>query len=81
MKKTKKLTGRMLALEFKDHAHFTGHHKDDVKALSCQCMGFCFKEDEDSYYLATWISDGEVDHNSEIYVILKSVVTKIKVLK
>ena len=70
-------TSKLVHLKFLDHAYFSGY---EAKPLECEVFGRLYKEDKDAYYIATWISDGILDDNTEQYVILKSAVTKKKII-
>jgi len=65
----------LIGLRFYDHSM---HNAVELAPIVCDIVGWLYKEDKLSYYVATWICDGKVmDHNTEAFQILKStVVTK-----
>lgn len=71
---------QMAIIKFLDHCKYSGK-VDDVKPLQCELVGVIYKQDKLCYYVATWLADGVVDDNTEHYVILKSVVTKLIPIK
>ena len=69
---------KIIYIKFLDHGYFSGY---EAKPLECEVVGMLIKEDRQAYYVATWISDGIVDENTEQYVILKACVKELKRLK
>lgn len=69
---------RLVMMEFWDHCQTTGEqHRGPIK---CKVIGMLYKQDKLAYYIATWVSEDDLDHNAEQFVILKKVVTKITTL-
>jgi hypothetical protein len=68
---------QLVILKFKDHCQ--GSH--DARLIDCEAIGVLYKEDEEAYYLATWISEGVLDHNTEQFVIAKQNVFDVVVLQ
>ncbi len=66
---------KLVAIQFYDHCMGDAN----VKPIPCEVLGLLHKEDDLAYYVASWIADKVIDHNTEQFVILKS--TVIKVLK
>ena len=70
---------KLVHLEFWDHVSGPG---DDADPLKCEVVGILYKETKLAYYIASWICDEEIrNQNSEVYAILKSTVTKKRVIK
>lgn len=68
----------LIGLRFYDHSMGSG---DSVDLITCDIVGWLYKEDNLSYYVATWICNGRViDSNSEAFQVLKSTVVKRYVL-
>lgn len=66
-------------IEFLDHASFEGGHPEP---LVCDAVGVLYKEDSKAYYLATFISEKQIEPlNTTSIVILKKAVTKLTKLK
>lgn len=63
----------LIGLRFYDHSM---DNADNIALIVCDVVGWLYKEDNLSYYVAVWICDGKVrDHNTEAFQILKSTVT------
>lgn len=64
----------LIGLRFYDHSMGSG---DSIGLITCDIVGWLYKEDALSYYVATWICNGQViDSNSEAFQVLKSTVVK-----
>lgn len=64
---------------FLDHHTTTG---DDLGVTRCNAVGWLVSEDEDAYHIAPWITDDNVkSSDTEVFTILKKVVTKIKKIR
>lgn len=62
----------LVGLRFHDHGIGTS---DSLTVVTCDVVGWLYKEDELSYYLASWICDGSVvDSNTEACQVLKATV-------
>jgi hypothetical protein len=68
---------RLVIIEFKDHCQGDA----DARLITCEAIGMLYKEDEEAYYVACWIAEGTLDHNTEQFVISKADVSKIVELK
>jgi hypothetical protein len=70
---------RLVHLTFWDHVQASG---DNAEPIKCELVGWLYKESKIAYYLASWICEENINNpNSECYVILKSTVTKKRVVK
>lgn len=65
-------------VEFYDHNQSRG---DDMGVAKIDLYGVLIKEDKQAYYVASWVCDSVIDHNSDCYTILKHKGLKIKRLK
>lgn len=64
----------LLYLKFWDHYQTD---TDDARPIICEVFGVLWKEDALSYYVLSWICDGELQNsNNEVFVILKSTVVE-----
>lgn len=69
----------LIGLRFYDHSM---DNATDITPIVCDVVGWLFKEDSLSYYVAVWICNGKVnDHNTEAFQILKAAVTDRYILK
>lgn len=66
------MTPPLIGLRFYDHSM---HNALELAPIECDVVGWLYKEDKLSYYIATWICDSKVmDQNTEAFQILKSTV-------
>jgi len=71
------MQNRLVKIKFYDHVSTKGD-EHGAGALSCEIFGLLFKEDGLSYYVASWVGDGDLSsNNTEVFVILKSTVIGI----
>lgn len=75
----KQLNPRTVAITFYDHSRTLRGGVNPP--MVCELKGDLIGECGIAYYLATWISDGQVDDNTDSYTILKSTVIKLRYLK
>lgn len=68
---------QFVVIEFEDHCQGSA----DSEPIPCEVVGVLYKEDKKAYYVACWIADGCLDHNTEQFVILKSAVSRVVRLK
>jgi hypothetical protein len=69
--------GPIVHVEFYDHAQDDG----DVALAKIDLYGILVKEDKRAYYIASWIADNIVDHNTDCYAVLKHKGLRIRRLK
>lgn len=66
-------------IHFLDHSSFEGGNPEP---LECDAVGVLYKEDSRAYYLATFISERQIDPvNTSTIVVLKKAVIKLTKLK
>ena len=75
IKKLRKL--KIVKITFLDHCHGIGSETD---LMPCEVFGVLYKETKNSYHVASWIGDGEIDENTDTYAIAKSVVGEVQKL-
>lgn len=64
----------LVGLTFWDHSM---DNAVDLAPIKCQIVGWLFKEDDLSYYVASWVCDNKInDRNTEAYQVLKSTVVE-----
>ena len=68
---------RIVRIVFLDHCHGIGSETD---LMPCEVFGVLYKETKNSYHVASWIGDGEIDENTDTYAIAKSVVGEVQKL-
>lgn len=68
---------KFVIIEFKDHCQGDA----EARLITCECIGILYKEDKEAYYVACWIAEGMLDHNTEQFVISKKDVSRIVELK
>jgi len=64
----------LVEIRFLDHCQTTGGISSPIE---CRVWGLLVHEDKDAYYLAHWVSDNEIDENTDSHTILKKVVSKV----
>lgn len=73
----------VVELTFFDHT-FHEHHDglDSMHLMPCHLYGLLVKEDATTYYVATWVCDGQSNHlENDVYTIARSCVINLRVLK
>ena len=68
-------------IKFYDHSMVNGNETQDLEPIICEVYGVIYKETKLAYYIASWVTNGILDHNTEQFVILKSAVLKVRRLK
>lgn len=69
----------LVYVAFLDHSQ--GSAQDD-NVISCEIVGWLRNETALTYNIVTWVCNSDLmDHNSEMYTILKSTVTKFREIK
>lgn len=63
---------------FLDHAQVSG---DDMKPAKIDLFGVLVDEDKNCLYIASWVCDNGLDHNTDAYAVVKHKGIKIKRLK
>lgn len=72
----KKANYPVCEVSFLDHNSTRG---DNLATTKCRVVGWLIKEDDDALYVATWITDEDVQSNdTEVFTILKKVVSDFK---
>lgn len=65
----------LVEIKFLDHCQTTGGVS---QPMECRVWGLLIHEDKDAYYLVHWVSNDEVDENTDSHTILKKVVSKVR---
>lgn len=68
----------LVEIQFLDHCHVVGGIQ---KPIPCTVYGLLVGEDEDAYYVCSWIAGDELDDNADTYAILKKAVKKFKKIR
>ena len=68
----------LVKISFLDHCSTTGGVTEPIE---CVLYGVLFSEDKLVYYIGSWISDNQIDHNTDSHTILKKVVTKLEKIR
>lgn len=71
--------GQIVEMTFLDHCM---HHDEHMGPMKIRTFGLLIKVTKQYYTLASWIeTNGRIDSNTEMFTIVKSAVSSIKVLK
>ncbi len=68
----------LVKVTFLDHCSTTGGISEPIK---CVLYGVLIHSDKTAHYIASWISDGEIDHNTDSHTILKKAVIKLEKIR
>ena len=75
----KRIKKQVVAVQFLDHC--TGS-ESTLAPVKCEVVGLLLYEDDLYLRVASWICEGQADNpNNELYVILKSCITRRRVLR
>jgi len=70
-----KLHTNVVYIRFWDHAHWSG---GKARPIPCEVTGVVVGEDAVSYTIAVWICDRRIDHNAELFAIVKGAIIEMR---
>lgn len=70
-----KHVGIPILVKFWDHAMDNG---EEARLFKCEVFGVLYKETSLAYYVASWVCNREIEHNAEVFVILKDAVLSMQ---
>lgn len=68
----------LVKITFLDHCSTVGGVSLPIE---CVAYGLLINEDNDAFYVASWISDNKIDENTDAHTILKKTVKSVKKIR